>query len=524
MKMYANNFFLKTDIDSELLCGSCNVRYDVPKNLPCGNSICTRCENHFFQKIATKLCPICGTKHNMPMNGFPISVFIQKLLDKPPVLVYRGETHQNALDQIDRFHRNFKDFQNDLKSSPKIINFYCKILKANVEKKYESVLERIKNYQQEIIDQINNYEKKCIQNSDNLIEFDEFANDCHKKAKEWRNFINQPLVKEAELKKISNELMKLKKELDMHRKRFEKLIFDHKRLQFFESKILIEPRIIGVLSKTSFLANSFKHLIDGSLKRVNFNQDNNFINCCYAWETETNTYCMVGIVEENIGAKTYTIILQLMSIDGELIKEVRGDSLSNRLYAAKLNNIIFVVHRESNLTAILLSFDTSLNLKNSVDIKYPPTSCYIHNNQLHIFSSSTSKLFTYDTNLCLITSQSVNRNLYGANQNLSAIQHNKVYTLTPFQLSIYDFETQELLMNFKFNQMDSNINSYIIYPLTEDSFLLILRNGEFRVFDIEQTCLMEFNVDFAKEISGFCISDTGVIFVLTTNGILHIYG
>lgn len=251
--MYSNNFFLKNDIENELLCASCNIRYDIPKNLPCGNAICTRCETYYFQTITTKLCPLCSSKHNMPLTGFPISVFIQKLLDKPSVLVYRGEMHQSALDQIDRFQRNFKDFQNDLKSSPKIINFYCKMLKANVEKKSDSIIERVKNYQEEIISQINNYERKCIQNAENLTEFEEFAIDSQKKAKDWINFIIQPLIKEGEIKTITSDLLKMKKELDFCRKRFEKVIFDNKRLQFFENRLLLEPKIIGVLSNSSFL-------------------------------------------------------------------------------------------------------------------------------------------------------------------------------------------------------------------------------------------------------------------------------
>ena len=520
--MYTNNFFLKNDIENELLCASCNTRYDIPKNLPCGNAICARCETYYFQTIATKLCPLCSSKHNMPITGFPISIFIQKLLDKPSVLVYRGEMHQSALDQIDRFQKNFKDFQNDLKSSPKIINFYCKMLKASVEKKSESIIERVRNYHEEIISQINDYEKKCINNAENLVEFEEFASDSQKKAKDWKNFINQPLIKEAEMKTITNDLLKMKKELDICRKRFEKVIFDNKRLQFFENRLLLEPKIIGVLSKTSFLSNSFKNLIDGSHKIVNFNQENYFMTCCYAWETEASTYCLVGIIEENIG--NYTMILMLMSIDGELIKEVKGDSQSNKLYAAKLNKKIFVVHRESNLTAVLLSFDTNLNLNKSVDLNYPPNSCYVSNNQLHIFSSSSTKIFTYDTNLALISSESVDRNLFGANQNLSSIKYGKVYTLTSSQLSIYDFKTHELLNNIKFNKMDSNVNSYIIYPLTEDSFLLVLKSGEFKAFDLEENCLIELQINLKKEISRFLITDTGFILVLTSNGVLYIFG
>ncbi len=91
---------------------------------------------------------------------------------------------------------------------------------------------------QSALDQIDNYERKCIQNAENLTEFEEFAIDSQKKAKDWKNFINQPLIKEGEIKTITSDLLKMKKELDFCRKRFKKVIFDNKRLQFFEIRLL----------------------------------------------------------------------------------------------------------------------------------------------------------------------------------------------------------------------------------------------------------------------------------------------
>ena len=154
-----------------------------------------------------------------------------------------------------------------------------------------------------------------------------------------------------------------------------------------------------------------------------------------------------------------------------------------------------------------------------MDLHYPPNSCYVSYNQLHIFSSSSATLFTYDTNLSLISNKSINRNMFGTKQSLSFIKYDKVYTLASSQLSIYDFQSHDILNYIKFNQMDSNINSYIIYPLTENSFLLILKSGVLKAFDFYENCLLEFKIDIKKEISRFFITDSGVILVLTSNGV-----
>jgi hypothetical protein len=53
---------------------------------------------------------------------------------------------------------------------------------------------------------------------------------------------------------------------------------------------------------------------------------------------------------------------------------------------------------------------------------------------------------------------------------------------------------------------------------------LILKSGELKAFDFDENCLLEFKLDLKREISRFFITDSGVILVLTSNGVLHIYG
>ena len=47
--MASKEYFSRKDIENELNCGLCNMRFDVPKCLPCANCICSMCESQYFK-------------------------------------------------------------------------------------------------------------------------------------------------------------------------------------------------------------------------------------------------------------------------------------------------------------------------------------------------------------------------------------------------------------------------------------------------------------------------------------------
>jgi hypothetical protein len=71
--MYSIEYFSKCEIENELICKSCSIRYDVPKCLPCGNFICSKCEIKCFESQKKVKCPMCDDLHSLPSNGFLIS-------------------------------------------------------------------------------------------------------------------------------------------------------------------------------------------------------------------------------------------------------------------------------------------------------------------------------------------------------------------------------------------------------------------------------------------------------------------
>ena len=73
-------FYEAKKIDNQLLCKQCEGRLDIPKILPCGETICSFCETLIHVNDQMFDCLVCKEKHDMPRNGFIISKSLSKIL------------------------------------------------------------------------------------------------------------------------------------------------------------------------------------------------------------------------------------------------------------------------------------------------------------------------------------------------------------------------------------------------------------------------------------------------------------
>jgi hypothetical protein len=338
-------YFLKDDIESELVCEMCHSRYDEPKILPCGNLVCLKCEIQYFKVNDLKKCPICNDDHFLPLNGFPISKLIQKLLRKAPISVYRGEIHKNASKQTDEIGRICESFQCDAKNYTKLIQAHCNLLRENIEVKSESLMTLINSYKSDFYEKIALYEDKCTKSNKNLNEIIEFLNQCFEKHNKWVNFLNQSDLEDSQIEDVFKETLKMKKQIDLHKLKFDSIIFDEKKLFFHQNLVKLKQESIGILTQTELELYFFDSLMNDNPKKIKFNDQNYTLFGCYAWETETYKFCMVGMIDENNGTSKYTLKLKLFDKEGELIKEINENSIDPTFWAVKLNNIIVIAYQ-----------------------------------------------------------------------------------------------------------------------------------------------------------------------------------
>ena len=95
------NVLTESDINNILMCELCHEKYglyDEPKMIPCGLTICGKCEHKIDKQMINKetrtfkcLSESCGDEHLKPIKGFPINKAVLSLLTTPLKEVYRGE-------------------------------------------------------------------------------------------------------------------------------------------------------------------------------------------------------------------------------------------------------------------------------------------------------------------------------------------------------------------------------------------------------------------------------------------------
>jgi hypothetical protein len=142
------------------LCLRCRQNIDEPKLLPCGNTICTCCENE-IKSIDHFDCTQCGKIHFKNNNVFPVNESLKKLIK-----VRLTSNYQQLVDYV----KNIDDLVTNLKDNIETkIKSHCKNLRYQVDLRTEIEKERLNKHfetlnknREEMLDTINRFEKKKI--------------------------------------------------------------------------------------------------------------------------------------------------------------------------------------------------------------------------------------------------------------------------------------------------------------------------------------------------------------------------
>ena len=70
-------FYDENEINNTLNCPMCEIRYEEPKQLPCGQIICNYCVSKLDKEFN---CSFCLKNHQIPTESFPTCDLISKLL------------------------------------------------------------------------------------------------------------------------------------------------------------------------------------------------------------------------------------------------------------------------------------------------------------------------------------------------------------------------------------------------------------------------------------------------------------
>jgi len=165
-------FYEQSQIDSILACKQCHIKCEIPKLLPCGDSICADCAFEIRATFtvngcrATEFtCPICSNVHDVPKRGddFPTSNALLKILKQQPSEIPRSrliETFKTKLDEVRNIGQNLSnDLANDGVDK---VQMFCQELRIEIELATERRLEEIQKLNEVLLRQVKEYEDERV--------------------------------------------------------------------------------------------------------------------------------------------------------------------------------------------------------------------------------------------------------------------------------------------------------------------------------------------------------------------------
>ena len=165
-------FYDSNKVNNILLCKQCEGRLDIPKNLPCGEAICSICETTLQVLNNNFNCLICKEKHEMPTKGLPTSKPLLEMLSIQPTKISRGKAFDALKKSLDVIQNKRGLIKLGIENSTDLRKEHCIDLRNSVQLATEEFIEQVNVLSTKIIEEINEYEKGLIEyNRTDLIAF-----------------------------------------------------------------------------------------------------------------------------------------------------------------------------------------------------------------------------------------------------------------------------------------------------------------------------------------------------------------
>jgi hypothetical protein len=241
-------FFAESEVNSALNCPSCEARYDVPKNLPCGQAICQFCESKLSKKFE---CSFCLKNHEVPDEGFPISIVINKMLTIKASEVHRSDQVTNLKRSLKEVEKKINELSLSIENGVDCIKEHCIELRNHVQLSTESTVNEINDLSESMITKIDVYEKERIK------EYKELKNDKNEFAKiveemkqfynQWNDYLKKYVINDQDVLNANALATELKHKATEEKLKLDDYNFKGNYLNYEKNINKIDKNILGVL-------------------------------------------------------------------------------------------------------------------------------------------------------------------------------------------------------------------------------------------------------------------------------------
>jgi chromosome segregation ATPase len=192
-------FYKEEEIKDELKCFACQLTFDDPCILPCGDSVCFGCvfvneknevnnNNRIKEIVENFTCPVCQEIHtNLNPILLPRNKVLQNLLNKKAKEIYRNQSVEELKSILTEIESILPDFQSTLQQPAAKIEQYCHSLEIEVDLKVEQEIQSLRKWQEELHDKIDKFKQKALENVSVTSENEELA----KQIEQYSNHVNE---------------------------------------------------------------------------------------------------------------------------------------------------------------------------------------------------------------------------------------------------------------------------------------------------------------------------------------------
>ncbi|CAF1070390.1 unnamed protein product [Brachionus calyciflorus] len=422
--------------EDSLLCVRCNKKFNDPRMLPCGESLCSSCLLDLKEMYD---CPFCKEIHTIPKNGFPLNKSLLKAVKSS----YESQNVKLKFSDF-KYHLSMIDdlfaLMKKVIDTPDLtITDYCSAIVGDIDLIFEIKYKEISLIREGLINKVKDYEAQCLKNLvKNKLEIEENRNKIFNLIEEMR--------KTGEIMLTVNE---------------DDYLAEFFNCEIIESKVRIErEKFIMKITDDKYL----KHFFENDYLRTNLTLGEIIISDYSLLKSENfkqKTFLVDDVVKANFK------ILKLDS-DTFLLSYSTSDSYYNQSLSLDL-------------------FFNGEKVKESVFENYHGYSYKIRNNKDNIFLKVETKLFKYDMSLNLILSKSIQESI----TDISVSDTRLIALNSPDYFTLYDLSDLKFLFKIQIQNSDAFFNvpnavkqvhfneRYCFFQHLDSLSIIMSNNGKF---------------------------------------------
>ncbi|CAF1018971.1 unnamed protein product [Brachionus calyciflorus] len=446
-------------------CPKCNKNIDLPRVLPCGETICSKCitSSGLFE------CFFCKFNHQVPKEGFPLNKILLKSFDLFKNCLEKNCNDYNELvDGLNDLEKKFENFKNAHEKSEMDVIEKCQGLINEIDLTSEQKIKEINTIRFELIDKVNEYKKSCLSS---LKSYEPLFNNLKSDVNNLLTSSKDILIQKEKLSEDLKSLQNLNSKVTLSSNLLERIKFDFKSFKIIFNRIKLSQDFLGPI-------------IVRDLRVLKFEQSNKFQNSeKFKHFSSQPSQIQIGrLCNQRLAfGYVYKSNFNMEKISIHVINSLDLSCKTIDINQKCTDNFLMSTYKDSLYyynNSYLNKYSSELNLIKSIEV-YGDKKWLVATEKLVFLYTNCGKLNIHDTDLNLMTTTVGNCQYFWINLPIfitNMWENEKFY--------IFRNNSSLTLLNktngVKYGEIKLKINDDVI-KVTKENWIIIFDNEKFKI-------------------------------------------